>query len=216
MDLIKSSKKSIKKGTLFLQGVFKKDCRRMEEMFQDRLMTEVVLDKHDTIHYNKIPLYFNSKDQWIKSTNLLCWYCHRSFKNMPWFEPQSIEPVSKGQSGIVLNGQQIKDLEEDKGVSIIIKGNFCSKNCVSAYILKNTKDVSERIDKMNMLKYVCHIMTGKKIIDDIIPSPSPTEMIQYGGDLLPAEYQKKIDDINFHYEDLLSFNKAIGSFINKI
>ena len=91
MNRIKSAKQQSIDGILFLQGVFKKDCKRVEDFFHERLL-------HDTSAenkmYDKIPLVFTGINNWIKSTNLLCWNCSRCFKGRPWFEPQSIDPLN--------------------------------------------------------------------------------------------------------------------------
>jgi hypothetical protein len=197
MEKIKSVKLNSCGGVLFLQGVFKRDCKRMEEIFQDRLMHDTVPIQESKI-YDKIPVNFTSILLWPKYTNLLCWFCNRSFRNRSWFEPQSIEPISEGHVGKLLSCDEIKNSVNVKGVSIVTLGVFCTCNCVRAYIDLYTKDLSERLNKIAMLKFVYELYNGK-CIPDIQPSPSPTCMVHYGGNITPIEYQKKIDQLDISY-----------------
>lgn len=196
MNRIKSAKKQTLDGTLFLRGVFKKDCKRIEDFFHERLL-------HDSAEemkmFDKIPLVFCGLDTWPKSTNLLCWTCNRAVKGRPWFEPQSIDPLSRGQVGVFVAG---KDLKKMSGLTseycINAKGNFCCANCVSRYIRTNSRDLAERLNKLEMLRFVHEIFTGRSV-PDIHPSPPVSEMIQYGGTLTPQEYQKRIEDLAAQY-----------------
>ena len=50
-------------------------------------------------------------------------------------------------------------------------------------------------NKLSMLKLVYSIFHNGDIIDDIYPSPDPTQMTKFGGDITESEYQKKIEDL---------------------
>ena len=195
MNKIKIAKKQSLDGILFLQGVFKKDCKRVEDFFHERLLHD---GSAENKIYDKIPLVFTSVDTWVKNTNLLCWVCSRAFKTAPWFEPQSIDPLCRGKIGVFLDNNQIKNIDRNKKYCINIKGNFCSPNCVMRNILTNTKDLSERHNKISMLKFVYELFTGIKICN-VEPSPLHTDMIQYGGFMTTQEYQKKIEEISNNY-----------------
>jgi hypothetical protein len=204
MERLRSIKQTSTHGILFLQGVFKKDCKRIEDMFQDKLMSEGVKPQETKV-YDKIPVIFTSVNDWIKSTNILCWYCSRSFKNRPWFEPQSIEPISEISNGRIIDSHELKKCVNRKALSIVVNGIFCTCNCVRAYINTHTKDMSDKLNKIAMLIYVYEIFTGKSI-PDIQPSPPPIEMIQYGGALTAIEYQQKIDSLDVSYQRELDDN----------
>ena len=66
MDKIKNKLLS-NDGVLFLQGVFKKDCKRMEDMFREKIIVENTNDR-ETKLYDKIPVIFTSLNDWFKST----------------------------------------------------------------------------------------------------------------------------------------------------
>ena len=197
MERIKYIRQSTFDGILFLQGVFKKDCKRMEDMFREKLISENTVTCEAKI-YDKIPVIFTTLENWLKSTNLQCWFCTRTFKGRPWFEPQSIEPVNELSTGVILDNQELKKCTSRKSVAIVPVGVYCSCNCVRAYINLHTKDLADRLNKVEMLKYVYEIFSGKSI-PDIQSSPPPTDMIQYGGDLTPTEYQQKIDSLDAAY-----------------
>lgn len=205
MERIRHAKQSALDGILFLQGVFKKDCRKLEDMLQDKLMNVSASPPQDIKTYDKIPVSFTTVDKWIKSTNLTCWFCHRTFKNRPWFEPQSIEPVSEGEIGNILGPDEVKNSVNTKSHCIIIHGIFCTCNCVRAYINLHTKDLTEKLNKVAMLKYVYELFNGKSI-PDIQPSPPPTDMVQYGGTLTTTAYQQKIDSLDAAYIEELEDN----------
>jgi hypothetical protein len=195
MDRIRLSKISSTEGVLFLQGVYKSDCKQMEDIFQDRLIPD---DAVKVKIYDKIPSIFTDTKSWLKQTNILCWFCDRSFKEQPWFEPQSIEPQSIGSVGKMLTCNEVMSSIANHKVKIIPKGIFCTCNCVRAYIDLHTKDISSKHNKVSMLKYVYELFMNKTI-PDIQPSPDHTDMVQYGGYLSTDEYQKKIDQLDNAY-----------------
>jgi hypothetical protein len=196
MEKIRSVKQQPYNGILFLQGVFKQEYRKMEDIFQERLLVDGPTQEAKI--YDKPPVNFTNLSTWPKTTNLKCWRCHLPFKSRPWFEPQSIEPISEGGSGSIIEGEKIKKIINKKSVSIPTHGIFCSANCVSAYIDLHTKNLAERHNKHAMLKYVYEIYMEKSI-PDIQPSPPPTEMIQYGGNLTESEYKQKIESLDTAY-----------------
>jgi hypothetical protein len=181
MNKIKELSTKKANGVLFLQGVFKKDCKIIEDMFHENLLLSHRPNKENII-YDKIPLLFTGINTWVKSTNIQCWYCTRSISGMPWTEPQSIEPV-----------------ELQNAFSLIVKGFFCSVNCVKSYIDLNAKTPEENNNKTSMLKYLYKIMTNNEILH-IQKSPHYTRLLQYGGDLSSSEYQRLIDESNL-FED---------------
>lgn len=200
MDRIRLTKKSSTQGVLFLQGVYKRDCKRMEDIFQDRLMPS---DDVNCKTYDKIPTVFTDMESWPTTTNLLCWFCHLAFTGRPWFEPQSIEPNSIGNVGkLTTNSTNSTNVHK---IKIVPKGVFCTCNCVRAFINLKTKNIAQLHDKVAMLKYVYEIFFGRSI-PDIQPSPNHTEMIQYGGRLTELEYQKLISELDTAYIHELNDN----------
>lgn len=195
MNRIKSAKKQTIDGILFLKGVYKADCKKLEDIFHDRLLHDA---KTESKQYDKIPLVFYSLTTWPKTTNLNCWSCHRTFKTKPWFEPQSIGPISTGSVGVFMTGDEIKKAANKREFCIAAKGNFCSANCTRRHIVTNAKDLADRNNKLAMLKFLYEIFTGRTatMIQNAIPH---TEMVQYGGTLTALEYQKKMDELDLEF-----------------
>lgn len=215
MNPLKSAKDQTIDGILFLQDVFKRDCDKLEASWHERLVN----DKPQVVKiYDKIPLVFDGLDRWPKTTNLLCWNCNRAVKKRPWFEPQSINPTSRGSVGTFISSEKLSREKDTKSnYCINVKGNFCSANCVMRNIITHSKDLAEKIDKINMLLFVYCIFTNMKVAD-IQPSPLVSELHQYGGTLSEMEYQKKIDDMNIPYntnEDS-SFSQSCKTFLNSL
>jgi len=173
--------KSISK-VLFLRGVFLKDCKTCEEIFQERLDNLDSVDDEDVQIYEELPHCFTSFEKWKKKSNNKCWYCHLYFDTVPWFEPKTIEPS--------------KDTSNSEGYTITINGNFCSVGCVLAYINKHTTTLEERHNKIQMLRFVYEIFEKKSIIN-ITSSPSPTIMKCYDSSgITEEEYRVCVRQLN--------------------
>ena len=190
MNRIKNAKKQSIGGVLFLQGVFKTDCDRIEDFFHDRLLHG---SSKPTKMYDKLPIVFTGLDTWPTQTNLSCSNCTLAIHSRPWFEPQSINPVSTGPVGNYTVSCTVRKITNTYNINT--KGCFCSANCVMRNILNFSKSMSDRIDKIFMLLFVYEIFTGVKI-QSIEPSPQFTELMQYGGDKTETELRKIIDDLN--------------------
>ncbi len=206
MNRIKNAKKQTVEGILFLQGVFKTDCDRIEDFFHERLLHG---NDADAKIFDKIPMIFTDLDTWPKSINLLCWNCRRSIKGRPWFEPQSIDPINKGKVGEFIPSKNLNRTGiVQESYCINVKGCFCSANCVMRHIHIFSKDLADKLNKISMLLFVYEIFTGNRVVS-IQPAPLITDMVQYGGTLTDQEYQKKIDEYN---SDLLKQENT--SFVN--
>lgn len=200
MDRLKSSSKTTNHTVLFLPGIYKSDFQKFDDMVNDKILSENPVQQN-IITYDKIPTLFTTLTAWPKNVNLLCWRCTRLIKKRPWFEPQSIEPISDNTTGIIgkmLAENDLKNSINTKGVCMSASGVFCSCNCVQAYINIYSRDIADKLNKTEMLKYEYEIFNGKKI-PDIQPSPSPTIMIQFGGDKTENEYQQIIDSLDAAY-----------------
>lgn len=190
MNHLKPQKKNYLEKVLFLQGVFKRDKMRPDIFGDEKSSDNPILYKI----YDKMPLIFTGLESWPMSTNLKCGTCHRVPKSRPWFEPQSIDFVSKGKPGIMVDSKNLnKGVPENKIPNIIPKGVFCSVGCVQTHINVFSKNLAEKHDKTAMLKIVYEIFTGKTI-KHIEPVPLITETEPYGGYMSMQEYQKRIDN----------------------
>lgn len=195
------NKKTMLKGILFLQGVTKeKDCREVEDMFQDRLRNET---SRYSIRYNKLPVVFNNLNTWPTECNLQCWNCDLPIVGRPWFDILTIEPYFDIKKvGCYVNSNVILKIDpndvlktnksSDVNYNIATYGAFCSPNCVQAYIDTTSGSLSDWCNRSEMLKYEYKIFNNT-VINEIRPSPSKTCMIQYGGDVTAEEYRNMVD-----------------------
>lgn len=168
---------------LFLSGVFKKDCSKID------------LQLRKTNEYDSIPLTFTSLESHPRQTNLLCWNCTRNFKGYPWFEPQSMS----------CNSRQLRKNEPRKDIHFSCHGNFCSAPCVRKYIDTHTRSLSERNDKISMLKIEYEIFMGKPI-DFIPPAPSHTNLVQFGGTMTLDAYVLALAELDSNYKQTMAQN----------
>ena len=116
---------------------------------------------------------------WIKSTNIKCNTCLRTFNTMPLFMPTYI------------------DVKSNK-LEIGIDGNFCSYSCIITHIdikFPNISCGANQSKYKQMVYHIYKIFTGK-VVKHIEPSPPYTCMDEYGGNLTASEYYKKIDNMN--------------------
>jgi hypothetical protein len=192
MNRIRNAKKHTIDGVLFLEGVFKRDCKKIEDFFTDRLLGD---GKQDMKMYDRIPMVFTGLDTHPKSTNILCWNCNRTFKTRPWFEPLSIDFVSSGVVGEIVKAADLNRDALSGAYNITCSGNFCGPYCVRRWIDTYTKNMADRLNKISMLKFVYEIFMGRKV-DDIPAAPRHIDQVQYGGHMSASDYQKKLEDLD--------------------
>ena len=73
---------------LFLKGITFDDIIQVEDIYQKELLNNInnnINNTESNIIYEKIPKHFKCLDEWVKNTNIRCWYCSLKFKNTPWF-----------------------------------------------------------------------------------------------------------------------------------
>lgn len=170
---------------LFIPGVLKKDCKTADDMMEERLRCNMVIK--DTRVFDQIPILFTTLDRWPTSTNLMCWWCHRAFRDRPWFVPKSIEP-------------NVVQPTDNRACVISPEGNFCTAHCAAAFITAHYYG-ADRYNRHTMLKYVYRVFTGKNVVE-ILPSPPPYELLNYGGHLTDLEYSTRINKLNIHSQEV--------------
>lgn len=183
-------------GALFLRGVFKRDCKTIEDIWCERLALENDETESHEVKYDKLPVMFTGLVNWPKRTNLSCNWCHRDCNSLPWFEPCSIEPVRDETVGSFMSREDLATVRNTNKHSIITRGVFCNAHCVAAWVIVDTKIKSLLKNKMSMLEYVYTIMTNGKVLKPILPSPSPLIMQRYGGNTSDEEYQRSVNRLS--------------------
>lgn len=167
---------------LFLRGCFLSDCKTIEDIFDARLMIgesdKNSFEEFKEIKYDKIPKTFTGVENWIKQTNLKCWFCDLNFYNAPVFIPTSLEDSANSTS--VCGNMDVM-------------GNFCSWNCAAGYINIHYTD-DRKWEYHELLKILYKTFTGKSI-EDIIESPPKTKMVQYGGNMTQLDYTEEVSNL---------------------
>jgi hypothetical protein len=165
---------------LFFKGVFPEKYD-IDTIFTNQIMdslrisTEGDMKEVDDLQvFDKIPSKFTTMDDWPKSTNLKCWWCHRNFKSIPVFVPINIS--NKGAT---------------PATEITVHGNMCHFSCASAYIDMYFSERSIKWERHEMLKILYKKMTGQ-LIEYIPRTPLPFRMMQYGGNDTANTFSKKI------------------------
>jgi hypothetical protein len=167
---------------LTIKGVFLKDCQDLEDIFEDKLMETISLTEQrvaldEPKIYNKIPLIFTNKENWIKKTNILCWYCNLEFTNIPIFIPENI-------------------LKNANGQYMEVYGNFCSFGCAQGFIDTNNKYSERKRWQSQELLKVLYRKIHNKEIDIIHTSPSKLILEKYGGKIKEKIFKEDIMKID--------------------
>lgn len=166
---------------LFIKNVFISDCVLMDDLMERKLMDEAndsLETKETNKKYTKLPTVFTNISAWVKSTDILCWHCNRTFNDPPVFIPRTMEPNTSIGGGYIINTD----------------GCFCSFNCAIAYIIIYYPKSHEQINKIGMLKLLFKEFYGRPP-KDILPAPSKFQMIQYNGHMTSSEYGAIIKDL---------------------
>lgn len=173
---------------LFLKGIYINDYIDIDEMFKNKLINSndnfddnikcnCSIQKYKKINYDKIPTTFDSLKTWKRSTNLKCWNCDLTFKNIPIFIPKHIYNTRNGKRMDIL-------------------GNFCSFGCAKGFIDSNKKITKDETWDQNERLKILYNIFYKKHINDIKPSPDKYNLIYYGGKLEVREYKEQILNVN--------------------
>lgn len=155
----------------------------LEEIYEEMLLERSSSDPvsgalPERVHYDKIPKVFTSLDAWPRRTNLKCWACDFNFETRPLFVPLDIKDAS-GHGG----GSNM--------VEIPVHGNMCSFPCAALYITANySRDQQWKL--FEYLFFLFKIFRGR-YVTKIDVAPRKTLMQQYGGNLEPHEFRKKIE-----------------------
>jgi hypothetical protein len=164
---------------LFLQGCFLKDCRSIEDIFDDRLISQLDTTAITELKHSPLSSIFTSKEEWPTSTTLKCWSCSCNFTSSPIFIPSVLYPSS----------DSTKTYPDMK-----VYGNFCTWQCAALYI--NTYFLeNDRWERYNMLKVLYKIMTGLTACN-IPQAPHKTIMIQYGGVYTVEQFRSMFTNIS--------------------
>ena len=161
---------------LFIYNVFIKDCMSIGDLFEQKFISKITNTTNNTINYKKLPTIFTSKEEWVQQTNIKCWYCHLNFDNMPIFIPKLIE-------------------KKDGDISIYTNGCFCSFSCAMSYINLYNKDICDRVNVEQKLKFLYSFIYDINI-SHIKESPSIYNLKHYGGTYTIDEYKTLIKSLN--------------------
>ena len=167
---------------LSLKGIFLKDCQDLEDMFENELMETVEPTMHQIALeepkiYDKIPTIFTTKSDWIKKTNILCWYCNLEFTTMPVFIPENM-------------------LKNKNGQYMEVCGNFCSFGCAQGYIDTNILYSGRKKWQTQELLKILYRKINNKEIDILYPSPSKYGLEKYGGNKKEKVFKEEIMKID--------------------
>ena len=161
---------------LSLDGISIKDYMAPEDIADIKfLKDEISLIKEINI-FAKIPSIFTSKKEWPTNTNLHCWQCNCTFDDPPAFIPNHIRETINGC------------------IEIGVKGNMCTFNCASRYILNMSNLGEEKWRYLDNLNIVYFLFTG--IHTQIKPAPEKICLKKYGGIMSDDQYWEELKKLD--------------------
>lgn len=145
----------------------------------------------DDDEYNKLPIYFESKDSWPKYTNLKCGYCTLEIRGIPLFVPRSI--TSDGR--------------------IEVGPSMCGFKCILKTIESFSKNEYNNV--LSLVRILHRKMTGYEL-ESITSDINRLELTKFNGTVTPKEFQKKIYDEHCNkkiYYELFANRGEANNFI---
>ena len=196
---------------LSIKGVSKADCIS-DDMYEKQILENIHETENSTVildeflnnniishnisasHYTKLPPFFTTIEEWVNTTNILCWYCHLNFDSVPVFIPKIIEPmIFKSSDSIeIMNIYRNQDVRTENKFSIGVLGVFCSFGCAHSFINGGINRI-DKIEQKNKLNFLYKQYYGVSDKNNYSQYPSPHIMIQYGGDITVEEYKIKTE-----------------------
>lgn len=173
-------------GIIILRGVFK------NYLCKNIVRTAAPAADAATASITPLPRKFTTVDSWPRESSLQCWWCDLVGSDYPKFVPLGarIEYISA----------DFLDPTDESGRVIATEtaephGNFCTWNCVVAYILEKYPQ-EQSWDLIESVKRIeCLFSDHKKF--QILPSPPRTERREFcgSGGLTIAEYKDAINKL---------------------
>ncbi len=134
-----------------------------------------------------------------------CWWCKHTFDSPPWGCPLRIEAIIKERSYTsaisktmyTLREKQL--LDDDKSVTYVTDGMFCSVNCCAAWAADHKKEDTYASSPL-LLHKMYNQVRGK--IDDWMPIPPAAPhwrlLERFGGYLNIHQFRKDFDKIQYN------------------
>jgi len=191
--------------------------QELEEMEEDELPNLYKMNEMDEmpkptkfidyslpVEFDTLPNWFYNPQQWVKSTNLLCWKCNIVCHEHPWFIPltkaRKLVPdtddviiedkfIDESDAAILNSNKKCKEITVIKPYGV-----FCSPWCVMSRIkYENDPKVINKWQSISLLLDVYYMYTGVRL-NSIPEAYYPKEiMIQYAGSkegVTPVEYRR--------------------------
>ena len=159
---------------------------------ENKNIKEFDLYNETTSEYDSPLLWFYNPEQWMKSTNCLCWWCTLPCQEIPWFIPltktkklvpdgtiaEINENLDSNDNSLISSSKKCKEISVMKPYGV-----FCSPGCASA---KLNREINPRItnkwQSMELLVEVYKMYNKNQDIRSIPEAYYPKEiMIQYAG-----------------------------------
>lgn len=163
------------KGNIKLEHYNERVYDLLEDVIQDdskKEMTQIekLLNKKykqtKQVHLLHSVCITTQNNEWMRKTNISCFWCCHNFNHTPWGIPIKYDYYSK---------------------IFTLFGIFCSPNCALAYLLQNETNSTalwEKVSLLNLLHYKVY-----ETDENIVPAPDKICLKTFGGPLTIEQYR---------------------------
>jgi hypothetical protein len=147
-----------------LEDVIQDDSKK--EMTQIEKLLNKKYKQTKQIHLLHSVCITTQNNEWIRHTDISCFWCCHNFNHTPWGIPIKYDYYSK---------------------IFTLFGIYCSPNCALAYLLQNENNSTalwENVSLLNLLHYKVY-----KTDENIVPAPDKICLKKFGGPLTVEQYR---------------------------
>lgn len=163
-----------KENEIFDQITFTEDIKEKNiELIKEEIKNDInedIKDDNRKKGFFEILSNFIDGKEWVKKTDICCWWCCHEFDTVPLGLPIYYNSINN---------------------KFQVKGIFCSFACIVSY----NRDIKSKSNKFEyLIKYLYTKLTGAKLNDIIKPAPPRCSLKMFGGELSIDEFRNTFNE----------------------
>lgn len=163
-----------KENEIFDQITFTEDIKEKNiELIKEDIKNDInedIKDDNRKKGFFEILSNFIDNKEWIKKTDVCCWWCCHNFDTVPLGLPIYYNSINN---------------------KFQVKGIFCSFACIVSY----NRDIKSKSNKFEyLIKFLYTKLTGAKLHDIIKPAPPRCSLKMFGGELSIEEFRNTFNE----------------------
>ena len=163
-----------KENEIFDQITFTEDIKEKNiDLIKEEIKNDInegIKDDNRKKGFFEILSNFIDCKEWVKKTDICCWWCCHEFDTVPLGLPIYYNSINN---------------------KFQVKGIFCSFACIVSY----NRDIKSKSNKFEyLIKYLYTKLTGAKLNDIIKPAPPRCSLKMFGGELSIDEFRNTFNE----------------------